>query len=148
MSKVKPVIIYDADGNEVAKYVSIKACAKALDITPATLTYRISKGDLFDGCLFEYQNAEDKVTIPKSFRQKPKVKELDYDRFRILDYETKNNRICITPCPFREGVNHVFIGSAKCQQCTSFRGLDREKHKIACNYNQWSKQTIKAWKEN
>lgn len=50
---------------------------------------------------------------------------------KLIPYEVKSVRICITPCPFVEHPKPL-VGSASCQACTSFRGLDKVNHQVAC----------------
>ena len=140
----KPIAIFDEEGNEIARYPSRIECAKALGVTPATLDYRIAKGNSYNGIICRHL-IEDNITEPKSSsRFSRKQKEIDYNKgYRMITYETKHKYVCITPCPFTDKNSDVFVGSVKCEQCTSFRGKDREKRIVACKYNQWIKQTIK-----
>lgn len=48
-----------------------------------------------------------------------------------LTYETSGTRICITPCPHRPQYK---IGSAGCQDCCKFKGIDREHHIVKCTH--------------
>lgn len=128
----------DADGMVIERHCSTKECARAIGISPATLTYRIRQGGIFKGYQFEYENKNDVAPLyPSLLRKTPrKPKELDSVRYKILTYETKSKRICITRCPFKDGNLNIFIGSVRCEQCPSFRGRDKENHRVACNYNQ------------
>ena len=139
MRKTIPVALFDMDGNEVARYGSIKECAQFFGIHHATLTYHIVKGNRKNGLLCKY--IEEDVKPPESLiKSKPKPsKELDADKYRIIEYGVRFKRVCITPCPFKEGMEKILVGSYKCQKCPSFRGIDRENHKVACNYCVWSK---------
>lgn len=139
----KPIVTLDDNGNEIARYPSRKECAKALGITPATLDYRIEKGRAYNGVICKHL-IEDNFVVPKtSTKPQRKQKGIDYDKgYRIITYETKNKYVCITPCPFKDKNRDAFVGSVKCEKCTSFRGKDREKHIVACKYS------MKSWKEN
>lgn len=140
----KPIAIFDEQGNEIARYSSRNECAKALGVTPATLDYRIAKGNSYNGVICKHL-IEENLVIPKSLTQSErKQKEIDYNKdYRLITYETKHKYVCVTPCPFKDKNIDVFVGSVKCEQYTSFRGKDREKHIVACKYNQWLKKNNK-----
>lgn len=145
MKNKKPIVTLDEDGNEIARYESRNDCAKALGVTPATLNYRLTNGRSYNGIICKYL-VENNVIKPKPKVKPPvrKDKPIDYTKgYRIITYETKHKYVCVTPCPFKDKNIDVFVGSVKCEQCTSFRGKDREKHIVACRYNQWLKKNNK-----
>ena len=134
----KPIVIFDEQGNEIARYQSRIECAKALGVTPATLDYRIAKGNSYNGVICKHL-IEENMVIPKSRTQSErKQKEIDYNKdYRLITYETKHKYVCVTPCPFKDKNIDVFVGSVKCEACRSFRGKKRNEHLIACDFRGW-----------
>lgn len=139
MKNKKPIVTLDEDGNEIARYESRNDCAKALGVTPATLNYRLTNGRSYNGIICKYL-VENNVIKPKPKVKPPvrKDKPIDYTKgYRIITYEIKSKYLCLTPCPFKK-IMGIKVGSVGCEQCTSFRGRDRENLIIACNYSLWT----------
>lgn len=119
------VLVYDKDGKLIGSYKRTKDAADAYGVKPSTIGYRINTGKPYDGVTFKRgkftcvgkESVERQSTIPEDFE------------YPLLDYE-EEHRICYTPCPHK---NWVKIGSVLCQSCSSFKGMDRENHKLACN---------------
>ena len=125
MYKAITIILIDEEGNEKFKYESIQACAKSLDINPGIVAYRIKTGVPYDGLVYKKSTDENSLkNIVFNFQNKK-------EKPNILKYEVKYKRVCITPCPFYKDKT-IFIGSALCEGCSSFRGKCRERHEIAC----------------
>ena len=62
------------------------------------------------------------------------IKETDREKYTICHYETNGARVCITPCPHYLAPKPK-IGSAKCQNCSYFHGIDRTSQEVACGRN-------------
>ena len=58
--------------------------------------------------------------------------ELD-PKYRIITYEVRNVRECITPCPYRDDCPKPMIGSVNCVRCGSFKGRNKKTHQVACS---------------
>lgn len=58
--------------------------------------------------------------------------ELERDKYRILPYEVIYERICITPCPFKDPPKPK-IGSVECMRCGSNKGRNKKTHEVACS---------------
>lgn len=135
----KAVIATDADGNIVATYPSIKEAGRALNLKAATINYRIRTGKYYNGISYRFKNGDDYT--PYTTIVKDKVAPVPSDAFsgqyRIIAYSTRQKRICITPCPYKEGARKVMVGSLQCEACRSFRGKKRNEHLIACDFRGW-----------
>lgn len=79
------------------------------------------------------EKRERKKRQEQKAKEKPRYKEveLDRERYLILKYEVRNIVQCITPCPFMLAPK-AMVGSPRCQQCSSFRGRNKETHEVAC----------------
>lgn len=119
------VEVYDKDEKLVASYKKIKDAADAYGVTSSSVSARIKAGKYYKGLLFKRgaltcdgkEVVREQASIPEDFRH------------QLLDYK-EEKRICYTPCPYNREIK---IGSVLCQGCSSFKGMDRENHKLACN---------------
>lgn len=59
---------------------------------------------------------------------------------RIIPYEVKYGRICVTPCIILDNMegDRPFVGSGRCRQCKYFRRIDSDKKEVYCTYNKYS----------
>ena len=115
--------VYDKDGKLIKSYKRMKDAADAYGVTPSTIGYRINTGKPYKGVTFR------RGAIPCTEDAIRKQSTIPEDFENLLDYE-EEHRICYTPCPYKTGIK---IGSVLCQSCFSFKGMDRENHKLACN---------------
>lgn len=153
----KPVVI-EVNGAPLGRFDSVSDAAVFFNRVESTITYRIAKKEPFNGILYRYATESDitlrNLTLPKSKQKsgpkpiKPKVVkeqepsiekpdkdddiELDRERYTIIPYQTRYERLCITPCPFITGNERPFVGSTRCASCKSFRGRNRKTQEIAC----------------
>lgn len=135
----KAVIATDADGNVVATYPSIKEAGRALNLKAATISYRIRSGQYFKGIAYRFRTKADYTpyTTMEEADERPQLTDAFGGQYKILAYSTRLERICITPCPYKEGTNKAMIGSLQCEACRSFRGKKRNEHLIACDFRGW-----------
>lgn len=49
-----------------------------------------------------------------------------------ISYEKNSFGVCITPCPFSMAPKPM-VGSAKCQRCSFFNGMDRGLQVVSCS---------------
>lgn len=135
----KAVIATDADGNVVATYPSIKDAGRALNLKAATISYRIRTGKFFKGITYCFKKCDDYTpyTTMEEDDTIPCLPDAFDGKYKILAYSTRQGRICITPCPYKEGTNKTMVGSLQCEACRSFRGKKRTEHLIACDFRGW-----------
>jgi hypothetical protein len=135
----KVVIATDADGNIVATYPSIKEAGRALNLKAATISYRIRTGKFFKGLTYRFKNGDDYTPYTTMVESEfiPDPSDAFDGQYKILAYSTRQERICITPCPYKEGTRKVMVGSLQCEACRSFRGKKRTEHLIACDFRGW-----------
>lgn len=62
--------------------------------------------------------------------------ELDGNKYTILSYELISDRVCVTPCPYKDAPKPK-VGSALCMACGSFHGRNRSKKQVACSAVAW-----------
>lgn len=130
----KQVDVYDADGNLIHEFDSMSAAVRHTGIKHCAILYRIKVGLVKDGLAFKFRNQEDIDSINPYYYYKTKTledKELDKDKYKIINYEVKNKRVSITPCPYKCSPKPM-VGSAACMECKSFKGRNRQKHEVAC----------------
>lgn len=135
----KAVIATDADGNVVASYPSIKAVGRALNLKPSTINYRIRTGKYYNGIMYRFRRKDDYTPYTTMVEDTiiPVPSDAFCGQYRILSYNTRQERICITPCPYKEGTRKVMVGSLQCESCRSFRGKKRTEHLVACDFRGW-----------
>lgn len=136
-SQQKPVLELDLEGNILNRYESVSEVSKKKGFAHASIIYRIRTGCVRGGIMFAFENPEDNKPngnnwcyIPK--KPKDAKQALDASKYKIVKYEVRNLRECITPCPFKEHPRPM-VGSAGCMECSSFRGRDNKSHLVACN---------------
>lgn len=152
----KKVVMVE-NGEPKAVFVSTSDAARKVGVTTTTMTNRIKRGAVVDGALFRYTTAEDDLSslptlsVPVGSEQVVNVKrkkrkessptpkpfksddvELNREKYRIMPYEVRDKRVCITPCPLREPPRPK-IGSVECMRCPSNKGRNRKTHEVACN---------------
>jgi hypothetical protein len=135
----KVVLAIDADGNVITTYPSIKAAGRALNLKPSTINYRIRTGKYYKGILYRFKNGDDYTPYTTMVESEviPDPSDAFGGQYRIIAYSTRLERICITPCPYKEGTRKVMVGSLQCEACRSFRGKKRNEHLIACDFRGW-----------
>lgn len=69
----------------------------------------------------------------KAFLKKDKVLDATHD---LRPFEMISGVVCITPCKrkYKPDGSDIFIGSAACQHCVSYRGINRKEMKVACAF--------------
>ena len=154
----KPVVV-EVNGAPLGRFDSVSDTAVFFNRVESTITYRIAKKEPFNGILYRYATESDlslrNLTLPKRKHQKPGPKtikpkviiepepveekpdkdddtELDREKYTIIPYRTKHERLCITPCPVITASERPFVGCAKCVLCSSFKGRNRKTKEIAC----------------
>lgn len=131
----KQVDVYDAEGNLIHEFDSISAASRYTGVKHCAILYRIKSGLVKDGMGFKFRNQEDIDSLnpyPYYKIKSMEDKELDRDKYKIIQYEVKYKRVSITPCPFKESPKPM-VGSASCMECKSFKGRNRQKHEVACS---------------
>lgn len=132
---VKKVIVKDAVSKQVVKvFDSVTKAADYFNVTGSALHHRYKKGLVYDGYIIEYS---DEAPIAEHFTPKTTKRileecDLDRERYNIIKYEVKHERICITPCPFLEAPKPM-VGSGRCIKCSRNRGRNRKTHEVACS---------------
>lgn len=143
--KSKAVIVCTSDGDMIAEYSSLTKAAMAYNTRHENMLYWIMNKLYRHDCFFYFKNPSDYDTslckynyhVPKSVDDDI---ELDGSKYRIVRYEVRNKRECITPCPFRVYPKPL-VGSGGCVSCPSFKGRNRKRHEVACSKS-LSKQPI------
>lgn len=127
---MRKVIVTDLDGTRT-RYGSLTECGEALGLTADSVWKRVNGIVKGEKRKFEYE-----VTPPPRKKKEVKPKPQGYKKRpfvpgnnKVIEYETKGTRVCITPCRYRD---NILVGSAACQNCRHFKGMDREKHLVAC----------------
>lgn len=135
--KRKPIIVRNVDGSVHKRYASVKETAKDYNTGHFNVLYWIKSKMVKDGRTFEFENPSDYkeggYCYKRTRYQSTTTKDSELNpKYTILSYETKCPKVHITPCPFHESPKPM-IGSAKCQMCGSFRGINRVNKQVACN---------------
>lgn len=115
-------------------YKSILATARVHDVSARAIWARLQDNTTLGNYRFEY---EDGWPATKKERKVAAKKDVDLnDSFDLRSFDMKYGSICTTPCirKHKDDGSDIFIGSALCQQCTSFRGINRKKMKVACSF--------------
>ena len=136
----KAVVATDAEGNVVETYPSIKAAGRALNIKAPTISHRIKTGKYYNGLSFSFKKTDDYTpctTMEDEEEDFAYMSEAFDGRYKIITYSTMLERICITPCPHKEGTKKIMVGSLQCEACRLFRGKKRSEHLIACAFRRW-----------
>lgn len=140
--KVRATNIVD---NTQLFFDSVKEAAVHANVTPPSMSHRI-RACMVDsrGFLYEYVSEDFSQLSERQLRyRKDKLNDFRYSdddvnlsdgRYKILSYEVKSKRVCITPCPYK-GYPKPFVGSLKCLKCSSFRGRNKKTHQVACNHS-------------
>ena len=141
-------VMLSKDGNPICIYTNIAEASKHLGMYFRLVQKHCTSGDPYKGYTFcqvgswipdvpRMPEDADKVVIPFS---KPDVKYYDRDtitdreKYRILKYEVRYTRVCITPCPFKDAPKPN-IGSAQCLGCTHNRGRNKQAREVACAFS-------------
>lgn len=133
------IIVKDADGVFYRKFNSIRSCALHFNLKPPSILYRAETGLPYNGYIFEKgeMSEESEGTYKNIGKKNIRIfkgddVELDREKYRILKYELRYKRVCVTPCPYKVG-RKIFIGSALCTACKNFKGRNKQTQEIACN---------------
>lgn len=115
-------------------YRSIVDAANSHDVSPRAIWGSINDKSSLGDFKFEYMNGLPPLEKTKRVLAK-KDSKLD-DSYELRSFEMRHNRICITPCyrKYQKDGSNIMIGSALCQQCPSFRGINRHEMKLACSF--------------
>lgn len=141
MKEGAKVIAIHAETGEQIHFARVKEAALFAGVRPTTMSYRIrsrnvdSKGYYYiSGELTPEQlkRRRKRCSNPESNQFVSDDQELDSERYKIVKYEVRNLRECITPCPYRDYPKPM-VGSGACLTCTSFKGRNKKTHEVACN---------------
>lgn len=137
----KVVGTHHVTGDQV-RFDTIKEAAKFAKMKSSTLAFRIkTRSKLLDGNGYHYEMIEPtEEELLRRVKRKEKQTERVFrsddavldTKYRIVTYQTRNLRECITPCPYRDNPKPM-IGSVNCVRCSSFRGRNKVTHQVACN---------------
>lgn len=137
---VKVIAVHAQTGEQIP-FARVKEAAIFAGVKPTTMSYRI-RSRTVDSKGYYYISGE--LTPEQLMRRRKRCanppprqyasddQELDSERYRIINYEVRNLRECITPCPFRDYPKPM-VGSGACILCTSFKGRNKKTHQVACN---------------
>lgn len=141
INRIKPIAIYEPDGvTLIDRYPSIIEASYALGISDSAVSQRIYGKVKNEKRIFKFDNPKDDVRINPT--QNPQSPPKSKNRKIIsMSYETRFNHVCVTPCPFRD--SKPMIGSAACQACSLFRGVNKSLHIVSCAHTERSPINIK-----
>ena len=129
-------------GEEIL-FKTLTEAGKYENVSKSTMTWRISTGYVTksgwrffraDNPDFVYKKKKQTYVRKKELRFKFGLTDEDREKYRIIKYEKNVANVCITPCPFYDSPKPM-IGTARCQNCGSFHGIDRKTNEVACSRN-------------
>lgn len=165
MKTPKPLVI-EREGKVVGIFASTSCAARCIGVTDKAVNVRINGGMRRSGEIYRYATKEEAAIIRsilpaypnentpplveelrkarKPREKKPKKTtepvgdktELNGEKYTLVSYEMTAERICITPCPYRESPRPK-VGSAACMKCGSFHGRNRSTLQVACGALSW-----------
>ena len=137
------VEVYNLITNEKHIFPTQKDAAEFLEIPTSTMVWRMKNRTPTNGWVCEKVPLTDKE-VAKLEKQLARKRELnkvgfiqdsisdsDREKYRVFKYEKNHANVCITPCPFYLAPKPR-IGSARCQDCSYFHGIDRTRLEVAC----------------
>lgn len=138
------VVAINQRTGECVEFPLLKLAAEHAGIKRTSMSYRIKTGHV-DENGWTYQervptrNEMTKRQLlylkQKEERKQKEIAERKKERFDKklyrIRYEKNSFGVCITPCPYLEYPKPM-VGSAGCQICPSFNGIDRKQQQIAC----------------
>lgn len=136
---IRVLAIHQESGEEI-RFERVSDAAKFAGVKSTTMSYRIRNRRADKNGYYyiaeeltpeQLERKNERMVLGSHKEFKSDDDELD-PKFHILDYEVKNLRVSITPCPFK-GYPKPMIGSGACLKCSSFRGRNKTKHQVACN---------------
>ena len=165
MKTPRPLVI-EREGKVVGIFASTSCAARCIGVTDKAVNLRITNGMKRNNDIYRYATKEEAAIIRsilpaypnentpplveelrkarKPREKKPKKAtepvedktELDGEKYTLVSYEMTAERICITPCPYREAPKPK-VGSAACMRCGSFHGRNRTTLQVACGALSW-----------
>ena len=121
-SRTNEVIVTEADGSK-KKFHSVREAADFYKMSTSSIRNRIT-GVVKDGLRkFEYGKFGNSKSLSKMGK---------HGKVRVcteIPYKTFGTRLCITPCPHN---GEIRVGSVRCQRCSRFMDIDRERHIVSC----------------
>lgn len=138
--------VYNIHTKERRIFATQKDAAEFVGVPASTMIYRMLNKIDTDGWMFEKMPLTD-AEVKKLEKQLARKRELnkvgfvqdsirdsDREKYKIFHYDKNHANACITPCPYFLSPKPR-IGSAKCQDCSYFHGIDRKNQEIACSRN-------------
>ena len=122
MYRTNEVIVTEIDGSKKA-FNSVKEAASYYRMSSTAIRNRLTGIVKEEQRKFEYGNIG--CSVLKHRMSEDELK----DRYENIQYETLGTRLCITPCRLNGDIK---VGSALCQGCIRFRGMDRVNHIVLC----------------
>lgn len=159
-------MVIEREGTVVGIFASTSCAARCIGVTDKAVNVRINGGMRRSGEIYRYATKEEariiRSILPACHNQdtppliaelkntrKPREKkpkkvaeseenqtELNGEKYTLVSYEMTAERICITPCPYREAPKPK-VGSAACMKCGSFHGRNRSTLQVACGALSW-----------
>lgn len=137
------IIATHHETGEQLHFDTIKNAAKFARMKATTMSFRVKhKSNLLcpKGYLYVAVEPTEEQLIKRVMRKESQTErvfrsddvELD-PKYRIITYEVRNVRECITPCPYRDDCPKPMIGSVNCVRCGSFKGRNKKTHQVACS---------------
>lgn len=137
------IIATHHETGEQLHFDTIKEAAKFARMKATTMSFRVKhKSKLLcrQGYMYEAVEPTEEKLLRRIIRKESQSErtfrsddvELD-PKYRIVTYEVRNLRECITPCPYRDDIPRPMIGSVNCVKCGSFKGRNKATHQVACS---------------
>ena len=138
----KIIATHSVTGEQI-HFNSIRNAAEFAQMKATTMSFRVKhKSKLLceQGYLYEAVEPTEEQLLKRVMRKDSQTErvfrsddvELD-PKYRIVTYEVRNLRECITPCPYRDDLPRPMIGSVNCVKCGSFKGRNKATHQVACS---------------
>lgn len=126
---MREVIVTEPDGTKRI-FPSVAKTGEYYGTTATAITNRILGKVKGDPRKIEYTGK----TFVGAHNKKKGCKDDDDDtpvniKREEVQYETIGTRVCITPCKYRANIK---VGSSRCQGCSRFHGINRDKHVVIC----------------
>ena len=123
------VIVTEIDGTKRI-FKSVTKAGEYYGVTSTAITNRILGKVKSDPRKFEYTGKKHIGEYGKKRQAKDEENNTGIKSNRKeIPYETLGTKVCITLCQHRKDIK---VGSALCQGCIKFRGINRHKHIVIC----------------
>lgn len=142
------VVGLDANKNIKQEFSSAPIAAIKLGYNDQTFRYRMSNRLLMNGLLFIYKSKMNELEddISDYFYERgsgvnwnPNISKIKKHIHKV-PYQTVNQIVCITPCPYRLAENgnpRPKVGSSLCMSCTSFARKNKALGYVDCVFNKF-----------